>query len=86
MSNNISGNTWQEDPDQIIILVNRSPNNYILDLPSGRFRLDAGRRIRTVRSIMKIQQVNDLVQQGSLAVEETLGKAPPSRRAGATAH
>ena len=79
MSNNLTGNTWQEDPDQIIILVNRSPNNYILDLPSGRFRLDAGRRMRTVRSIMNIQQVSDLVRQGSLTVEETHGKAPPSR-------
>lgn len=79
MSNNLTGNTWQEDPDQIIILVNRSPNNYILDLPSGRFRLDAGRRMRTVRSIMNIQQVSDLVRQGSLIVEETPGKAPPSR-------
>lgn len=67
--NNITGNTWQEDPDQIIILANRSTNNYILELPSGRFRLDAGRRMRTLRSIMKVQQVQQLVDEGSLAVE-----------------
>jgi hypothetical protein len=69
MSNNITGTTWQENPDQIITLVNRSANNYILDLPSGRFRLDAGRRMRTLQSIMKIQQVQELVDQGNLAVE-----------------
>lgn len=70
MSNNITGNTWQEDPDQFIMLVNRSKNNYILELPSGRYRLDAGRRMRTVRSIMKIQQIKQLVDQGNLVIEQ----------------
>lgn len=70
MSNNITGNTWQEDPDQIIMLVNRSKNNYILELPSGRYRLDAGRRMRTVRSIMKLQQIKQLVDQGNLVIEQ----------------
>jgi hypothetical protein len=69
MNNNISGNTWQEDPAQIIVLVNRSKNNYILDLPSGRVRLDAGRRLRTLRSITQIEQVKALVDQGNLAIE-----------------
>jgi hypothetical protein len=70
MSNNIVGNTWQEDPATIIWLINRTRNNYILELPSGRVRLDAGRRLRTLRSIMKIQQVKELVDQGNLAVEQ----------------
>lgn len=69
MSNNVTGNTWQENPAEIIVLVNRSKNNYYLELPSGRFRLDAGRRIRTLRSIMKVQQVKQLVDQGNLAIE-----------------
>ena len=69
MSNNVTGNTWQENPDDIIILVNRSGKNFILELPSGRIRLDAGRQMRTMRSIMKVQQVKQLVDQGSLAVE-----------------
>lgn len=69
MSNNVTGNTWQENPEEIIVLVNRSKNNYFLDLPSGRFRLDAGRRIRTLRSIMKVQQVKQLVDQGNLSIE-----------------
>lgn len=70
MSNNITGTTWQENPDDIIVLVNKTRNNYILDLPSGRIRLDAGRRMRTLSSIMKVPQVKQLFDQGSLAVEQ----------------
>ena len=70
MSNNITGYTWREDPGTIIMLVNRTANNYILDLPTGRVRLDAGRRMRTLQSILKIQQVKELVDQGSLVVEK----------------
>jgi hypothetical protein len=69
MSNNITGNTWQDDPSTIIMLVNRTRNNYILELPTGRVRLDAGRRMRTLQSILKIQQVKELVDSGNLAVE-----------------
>ena len=69
MSNNVTGNTWQGNPDDIITLVNRSGKNFILELPSGRIRLDAGRQMRTMRSIMKVQQVKQLVDQGSLTVE-----------------
>ncbi len=62
--------TWMEDPDEIIVLVNRTTNNYILELPAGRVRLDAGRRMRTLRSILKLPQIKTLVDQGDLAVEE----------------
>jgi hypothetical protein len=69
MRNNLTGNTWQEDPTQIIVLANRSRNNYILEMPSGRFRLDAGRSMRTIRSILNIPQVKELVSQGQLVLE-----------------
>ena len=69
MSNNVTGNTWQENSDDIIFLVNRSGKNFILELPSGRVRLDAGRRMRTMKSITKVQQVKQLIDQGSLAIE-----------------
>lgn len=62
-------NTWQEDKDDIIILANRSDKNYVLELPAGRCRLDAGRRMRTLRSILKISQVKELLQQGNLVIE-----------------
>lgn len=70
MSNNITGTTWNENPKDIIVLVNRSPRNFVLELPSGRVRLDAGRRMRTLRSILKLRQVKDLVDQGDLLVEQ----------------
>jgi hypothetical protein len=69
MSSNISGTTWQENPEDIIVLVNKTRHNYILEMPSGRYRLDAGRRMRTVRTIMKIPQVKELVNAGNLVIE-----------------
>jgi hypothetical protein len=61
--------TWIENPDDVIMLVNRSNQNFILDLPAGRYRLDAGRRMRTLRSILKFNQVMELVKAGKLALE-----------------
>jgi hypothetical protein len=58
-----------KNPDDIIMLVNRTGNNYILDLPTGRYRLDANRRMRTMRSILKYPQIIELIHEGSLAVE-----------------
>ena len=62
-------NTWQENKDDIIMLANRSDSNFILELPAGRYRLDAGRRMRTLRSILGIGQIKELLQQGSLVIE-----------------
>ncbi len=61
--------TWKENPDDIIVLVNRSNKNLILDLPTGRYRLDAGRRMRTLRSILKYPQIMALVEEGALVIE-----------------
>lgn len=71
MANNMTSNsnTWQENKDDIIMLANRSDKNFILELPAGRYRLDAGRRMRTLRSILNIAQVKELLQQGSLVIE-----------------
>lgn len=62
--------TWMEDKKSIIFLSNKTKNNFILELPAGRYRLDAGRRMRTLRSILDIAQVKDLVDKGELAVEK----------------
>lgn len=69
MASNVNTNTWQENPDDIIVLANRSGKNYILELPAGRYRLDAGRRMRTLRSILNIREVKELLEQGSLVIE-----------------
>jgi hypothetical protein len=68
--NIIAHTTWQEDPKDIIILANKTQNNFILEMPTGRYRLDAGRRMRTLRSILKIGQVQLLVNEGKLVVEQ----------------
>lgn len=62
--------SWLEDPENIIVLANRSDRNYILELPTGHYRLDVGRRMRTLRSILKIGQIKELVSSGNLVVEE----------------
>jgi hypothetical protein len=69
MSKNREQASWLEDRGEIILLANRSGRNYMLDLPSGRCRLDAGRRIRTLRSILQVVQVKELVDKGDLVVE-----------------
>ena len=65
----INENTWQRNPADIIMLKNISSKNYILELPAGRFRLDAGRRMRTMRSITNVAQVKKLMDQGDLVIE-----------------
>lgn len=65
----VNENSWQENPDDIIILANRSRNNYVIELPAGRCRLDAGRKMRTLRSIVNIPQVRNLVEEGILTIE-----------------
>jgi hypothetical protein len=69
MADNSNQLTWMEDPADIIVLTNQTKQNFILDLPSGRLRLDAGRRMRTLRSILKVAQVQQLVDAGQLKVE-----------------
>ena len=68
MARKRSSNTWQEDPADVIMLVNKTSKNFILELPSGRVRLDAGRSMRTLKSILDIAGVKDLVNRGELDV------------------
>lgn len=66
--------TWEENPEDIILLVNQSQKNYVLELPAGRYRLDAGRRMRTLRSITEYAQVKELLDSGDLIIEANLHK------------
>lgn len=67
---NASDTPWMENKKEIIVLSNRSQQNFILELPSGRYRLDAGRRMRTLRSILNIGQIKQLVDSGQLVIEK----------------
>jgi hypothetical protein len=64
------GLTWIDNMEDVITLVNNSRSNYILEMPTGMYRLDAGQRMRTLRSILNILQVQKLVDAGELSVLE----------------
>jgi hypothetical protein len=69
MSSKNQDTTWREDPRDIIVIANHSRKNFILDLPSGRCRLDSGRTMRTLRSITNYPQVKELLDTGELVIE-----------------
>lgn len=72
MPSNVSESvTWTYAKRDVIILANTSTENFILELPTGRYRLDAGRRMRTLNSILKFDQVRALVDDGKLLVEKS---------------
>jgi len=72
MPDNVSDSvTWMQPKGDIIVLANTSAENFILDLPTGRYLLDAGRRMRTLRSILNYGQVKALVDGGLLVVEKS---------------
>ncbi|MEZ4767415.1 MAG: hypothetical protein R2844_03205 [Caldilineales bacterium] len=50
------------DPQKTVIVHNKSTRNILLDLPTGYFRLDAGRSFGMTRDIADLQQVKDLRQ------------------------
>lgn len=56
------------DPADVITVKNRSDKNILLDLPTGRFRLDAGRTFRMASDITEVQQVKDLISSGMVEV------------------
>ncbi len=72
MPSNVSESvTWIYPKGDVIVLANTSGENFILDLPTGRYRLDSGRRMRTLNSILKFEQVKALVDSGKLSVEKS---------------
>jgi hypothetical protein len=71
MTQTASQTTWMEKKQDIILLTNTSKQNFILELPTGRYRLDAGRKMRTMRSILDIEQVKQLVDAGQILVEKS---------------
>lgn len=58
------------DPAQVVTVHNRSGRNILLELPTGRFRLDAGRTFRMASDITEVQQVKDLISAGMVEVSK----------------
>jgi hypothetical protein len=56
------------DPEQFVVVLNKTNHNILLDLPTGHFRLDAGRSFRMTPDISEVPQVKDLVAQGQVEI------------------
>lgn len=56
------------DPDKTVSVRNKSSQNILLDLPTGHFRLDAGRTFRMTPDIADLPQVRDLVAAGQVEI------------------
>ncbi len=59
--------TWKNK--DIVEITNLTGENFLLDLDSGRLRLDAGRTIRVTDCALEHHHVNALINTGKLRVE-----------------
>lgn len=59
--------TWK--PTDVVEVTNDGPDNILLELDSGRLRLDAGRTLRLTASALEQQQLAALVSQGKVKVQ-----------------
>jgi hypothetical protein len=59
--------TWK--PTEVIEATNASDENILLDLDSGRLRLDVGRTVRLTASALEVPQLTSLVNQGKVKVQ-----------------
>ncbi len=60
--------TWQ--PSEIYTVTNATRENFLLELESGRLRLDAGHSIRLTGDALQHPQVMELSKAGKLQVEK----------------
>ncbi len=56
------------DPQGFVFIRNKTSQNILLDLPTGAFRLDAGRSFRMTPDIVDVPQVKDLVAGGHIEI------------------
>ena len=56
------------DPQGFVFVHNKTSQNILLDLPTGAFRLDAGRSFRMTPDIKDVPQVKDLVAGGQIEI------------------
>ena len=53
-----------------VLVHNKTDQNILLDLPTGFFRLDAGRSFRMTPDIKEVPQVKDLMATGQIEVSQ----------------
>lgn len=64
-------------PDDIVEITNTSKENFLLQLPSGSQRLDAGWTVRFTGATLDLPQLVELVNAGKLKVERSKRKKFP---------
>ncbi len=69
MDKRYDGVTWMQNKGEVITLVNRSARNFILEMPTGRLRLDAGRSLKTQAGLAAEPSIKALIEKGDLTVE-----------------
>lgn len=60
--------TWK--PGDVVEVTNVSGENILLELDSGRLRLDAGRTTRLTASALELPQLMQLIRQGVVKAEK----------------
>lgn len=68
-SNKRRGLEYDWDPQKSVLVRNTSQRNILLDLPTGYFRLDAGRSFRMTADIVDVPQVKALIAAGQVEIE-----------------
>ncbi len=58
------------DPEQFVTVRNTTNHNILLDLPTGHFRLDAGRSFRMTPDIAEVPQVKELAAAGQVEISK----------------
>ena len=58
------------DPEQFVTVRNKTDRNILLDLPTGYFRLDAGRSFRMTPDVADVAQVKELVATGQVEISK----------------
>ena len=56
------------DPDNTVTVHNKTSHNLLLDLPTGHFRLDAGRTFHMTPEILDVPQVKELIDAGQIEI------------------
>lgn len=58
------------DPAKSVVVRNKTNHNILLNLPTGYFRLDAGRSFHMTPDIAEVPQMQDLVAAGQVEISK----------------
>ncbi len=77
MDKRYDGVTWMHNKGEVITLINQSSRNFILEVATGRLRLDAGRSLKAKASLAADPRISALIKKGDLAVRRGKDRSVP---------